>query len=149
MINYEQTVTVKCPVDQVFALITDAKNLRRWQASLIENELLTEGPVMAGTRFREKRRMGSRESVIEGEITEFVPNQRFATRTLTAPNVTVSYTLEPVKGGTRVTYRFTMTAKGFMRLLEPFFLGSIKKDTEADFANLRQILEGRAVESKL
>ncbi len=148
MINYEKTVNINCPVDQVFALITDAKNLRRWQASLIENELMTEGPLKAGTRFREKRRMGSRETVIEGEITEFVPNERFATKTLTSPNVTVSYTLEPVNGGTRVTYRFTMIAKGFMRLLEPFFLGSIKNDTEADFANLRQILEGNSVEIK-
>ncbi len=90
MINYEKTVHINCPVDQVFTLITDAKNLRRWQASLIENELLTEGPLKAGTRFREKRRMGSRETVIGGEITEFVPNERFATRTLTQPNVTVS-----------------------------------------------------------
>ncbi len=147
MIKYEKTVDIHCPVDQVFALITDAKRLRTWQTSLVENEILTEGALHAGSRFREKRRMGSRDTEIEGEITDFVPNERFATRTLTAPNVTVSYTFEPVNGGTRVTYRFMMAAKGFMRLLEPFFLGSIKKDTEADFANLRQILEGKAIES--
>ncbi len=141
MINYERTVAINCPVDQVFGLITDAKKLSSWQASLVENELLTDGALHAGTRFREKRRMGSRETVIEGEVTDFVPNERFATRTLTSPKVTVSYTFEPVKNGTRVTYRFTMVAKGFMRLLEPFFLGSIRRDTEADFTNLRRILE--------
>ena len=48
---------------------------------------------------------------------------------------------EHANGGTRVTYRFTLISKGFMRFLEPFFLGSIKKDTESDFANLKQILE--------
>ncbi len=141
MIKYEKTVTINCPVDLVFALITDAKKLRSWQASLVENELLTDGPLHAGTRFREKRRMGSRETAIEGEVTDFVLNERFATRTLTSPKVTVSYTFEPVNNGSQVTYRFTMVAKGFMRLLEPFFLGSIKRDAEADFVNLKRILE--------
>lgn len=144
MISFEKTVHFNCPVDQVFTLITDAKNLRNWQASLIENELLSEGPLQAGTRFREKRRMGSRETVIEGEITDFVPNERFATRTLTQPHVTVSYTFEPVNGGTRVTYSFKMVTKGLMRLLEPLFFSSIRRDTEADFANLRRILETNA-----
>ncbi len=141
MINYEKTVTILRPVDQVFRIISDAKQLRNWQANLIDNELLTEGPLHAGTRFREKRRIRSRETEIEGEITEFVPNERFATRTLTQPNVTVSYTFKPVEGGTQVTYRFKMPSKGIMRFLEPLILGSIKKDTESDFSNLKQILE--------
>ncbi len=141
MITYEKTVQIKCPVEQVFAFIVDDKNLRSWQASLIENQILTEGPLQAGTRFREKRRMGSRETEIQGEVTDFVPNELFATRTLTQPQVKVSYRLEPADGGTRVTYRFYMATKGVMRLMEPFFFGSIKRDTEADFANLRRILE--------
>ncbi len=144
MISYEKTVSINCPIDQVFALITDAKNLRSWQASLVENQILTDGPLHAGTRFHEKRRMGSRVTDIEGEITDFVPNERFATRTLTGPQVTVSYTLEPVNGGTRVTYRFALHATGMMRFLEPFFLGSIRRDTEADFSNLKRILEMNA-----
>ncbi len=42
MISYEKTVSINCPIDQVFALITDAKNLRSWQASLVENQILNE-----------------------------------------------------------------------------------------------------------
>ena len=140
MINFEATVQINCPVERVFAFIVDDKNLRNWKTGLIENELLTEGPLQAGTRFREVRRMGPRDAEIRGEITDFVPDQRFATRTLTQPQVTVSYTLETVNGGTRITYRFTMVAKGFMRILEPFFATSIKKDSAADLAKLKHIL---------
>ena len=141
MINFEETVQVNCPVERVFSFIVDDKNLRSWQTGLVENELLTEGPLQAGTRFREVRLMGPRKAEIQGEITDFVPNQLFATRTLTEPHVMVSYTLEPANGGTRVTYKFTMVTKGFMRLLEPLFASSIKKDTAADFAKLKHILE--------
>ena len=142
MINFEETVRIHCPVERVFAFIVDDKNLRNWQTGLVENELLTEGPLQAGTRFREVRRMGPREAEIQGEITSFVPNELFATRTLTQPHVTVSYTLEPANGETRITYRFTMTTKGFMRLIEPLFAASIMKDSAADLAKLKRILEG-------
>ena len=141
MINFEESVLIHCPVDRVFAFIVDDKNLRNWQTGLIENELLTEGPLQAGTRFREVRRMGPRDAEIQGEITDFVPDQRFTTRTLTEPRVTVSYALETVSGGTRLTYRFSMTTKGLMRILEPFFATSIKKDSAADLAKLKHILE--------
>ncbi len=141
MINFEETVRVNCPIERVFAFIVDEKNLRNWQTGLVENELLTEGPLRAGTRFREVRRMGPRDAEIQGEITDFVPNQLFGTRTLTEPKVTASYALEQADGGTRIRYRFTMQSSGWMRLLEPIFATSIKKDSAADLAKLKRILE--------
>ena len=141
MINHEVSVFINRPVEQVFAFTVDGKNLHTWQADLVENEQLTEGSMRVGTRVREVRRTGPRQSEIQAEITVFEPNKRFATKTLTKPQVTVSYAFDSEDGGTRLTYKFVMITSGFMRLLEPLSAGSIKKDSDSDFEKLKRILE--------
>ena len=141
MIQHEVTIHINRPIEQVFAFLADSQNLRTWQSNLIENEQLTEGPLRVGTRFREVRRTGPRQSEIQAEITDFESNKRFATRTITQPKVTVSYSLEREDGGTRLNYKFVMLTSGMMRLLEPLIAGSIKKDTELDFQKLKHVLE--------
>jgi len=142
MIQHEVTIHINRPVEQVFAFLADAKNLRTWQSNLVENEQLTEEPLGVGTRFREVRRMGPRQSEIQAEITVFEPNKRFATKTLTKPQVTVNYAFEAEDGGTRLTNKFVMLTSGFMRLLEPLIASSIKKDTDSDFEKLKRVIEG-------
>jgi len=141
MIQHEVTLHLKRPVEQVFEFLADYQNLRTWQSNLIENEQLTEGPFRVGTRFREVRRTGPGQSEIHGEITDFEPNKRFSTKTSTKPQVTVSYSLEGENGGTRLNYKFVMLTSGMMRLLEPLIAGSIRKDTNLDFQNLKRLLE--------
>ena len=141
MIQNEATIHINRPVEQVFTFLADTKNLRSWQSGLVENEQLTEGPLRVGSRFREVRRTGPRNSEIQAEITVFEPNKRFATKTLTKPQVTVSYTFDEENGGTRITYKFVMITSGFMRLLERLIAGSMKKNTDSDFEKLKRILE--------
>ena len=141
MIQHKVTIHIHRPVEQVFEFTVDEKNLPKWQADFVEGEQLTEGSMRVGTHVREVRRMGPRQADIQAEVTTFEQNKRFATMTLTTPKVTVGYEFESENGGTRVTYNFTMVTSGFMRLLEPIISGSIKKDTEADFERLKQILE--------
>lgn len=142
MIQHEVTIYINCPADQVFAFLADGKNLRTWQSNLIENEQLTKEPVQVGTLFREVRRTGPRQSEIKAEVTVYDEvNKRFGTKTITKPQVTVSYALESEAGGTRLNYQFVMLTSGMMRLLEPVLAGSMKKDTELDFQKLKRILE--------
>jgi uncharacterized protein YndB with AHSA1/START domain len=141
MIQHEVTIHLNRPVEQVFAFLMDTGKLSTWQSNLIKTEKITEGPLRMGSRFREVRRLGRRESEIEGEITVFEPNQRFETRTLTKPQAMVSYSLDPEHGGTRLRYKFALVTSGLMRLLEPMIASSIKKDTEADFETLKRIIE--------
>jgi len=102
MIQHEVTIHLNRPVDQVFAFVVDMHNLHTWQSNLIESEQLTDGPLRVGTHIREVRRLGRRPSEIRAEITDFEPNQRFATKTITDPPVTVSYSFEAENGGTHL-----------------------------------------------
>jgi len=142
VIQHEVSIHLNCPVEQVFAFLADPRNLSAWQSNLIEIEQLTEGPVRVGTRVREVRRLGRRTSENRAEMTVFDPNKRFETKTITKPNVTVSYSFEAENGGTRLRHKFVMLTSGLMQLLEPLILGSIKKQSDSDFETLKRILEG-------
>jgi len=141
MIQHEVTIHLNRPVEQVFAFLMDTGKLSTWQSNLIKMEKITEGPLRAGSRFKEVRRLGRRESEIQAEITAFELNKRFETKTLTRPQVTVSYSFEAEDGGTRLKHRFVMLTSGLMRLLEPLIASSIRKDSASDFKTLKSILE--------
>jgi uncharacterized protein YndB with AHSA1/START domain len=141
MILHEVTIHLNRPIEQVFAFLMDTSKLSTWQSNLIKTEKITEGPLRAGSRFKEVRRLGRRESEIQAEITVFEPNRRFETKTLSKPHVTVSYSLESEDEGTRLNHKFVMLTSGLMRLLEPLIASSIKKDSASDFETLKRILE--------
>jgi uncharacterized protein YndB with AHSA1/START domain len=141
MIQYEVTIHLNRPVEQVFAFLMDTTQLTTWQTNLIKIDKITEGPFRMGSRFQEVRRLGRKESKIQGEITAFELNKRFETKTLTKPQVIVSYLLEPDEGGTRVKHKFVMLTSGFLRLLEPMIAKSIREENGLDFENLKRVLE--------
>jgi uncharacterized protein YndB with AHSA1/START domain len=145
MIQQEISVHLNQPVERVFAFLTDSNKLTSWQSNLIKIEPLVEGPLCLGSRFREVRRMGRKETEIEAEITAFELNRHFETRTLAQPEVRVSYSLEPEEGGTHLRHRFTMRTHGMMRLMEPLIAGSVKRESEADFSVLKNILDQQVV----
>jgi uncharacterized protein YndB with AHSA1/START domain len=141
MITHEFTIHLNQPVEQVFAFLMDTAKLSTWQSNLIKIEPLTEGPLRQGSRFREVRRIGRKDSEIQGEITALEPNKRLETKTVTRPQVMVSYSLDPEQGGTRLRYKFVLVTSGMMRLLEPVIASSIKKESVSDFETLKRILE--------
>ena len=142
MIRHEASIHLDHPAQHVFAFLVDLQKLPMWQSNLVNTQAITAGPLHAGSRFRELRKVRGKESEIEGEVTTFVPNRRFATKTLNQPPVTISYALDPEAGGTRLSYEFTMQTKGLMRLLEPMILKSIRKESDSDLQRLKHILEG-------
>lgn len=141
MIQHEVTIHLNKPVEQVFAFLVDTGKLSTWQSNLIKLERITEGPLRTGSRFREIRRIGKRESEVQGEITALELNKRLETKTTTKPQAMVSYLLNPEQGGTRLMYKFVLVTSGLMRLAEPMIAGSIKKESESDFETLKRILE--------
>jgi hypothetical protein len=142
MIRHGSSIHLHCPAEQVFAFLVDTQKLPMWQSDLIKIEALTAGPLRAGSRFRELRKLRGKETEIESEITGFEPNRQLATRTSGQPVVTISYVLAPEAGGTRLSYEFAMRSAGLMRLLEPMTLRSVQKDSSADLERLKDLIEG-------
>jgi uncharacterized protein YndB with AHSA1/START domain len=98
------TVEIARSPGEVFAFITDPTKLSTWQDAE-EVQQLTEGPVQAGTRFREVHKVMGRRRVELTEVVECTPGELFHIRVLEGPPVDGRWEFAPTAtGGTRVTF---------------------------------------------
>lgn len=95
---------IDAPLPLVFNLATDFAGSERTISAITRVEMLTEGPVRVGTRFRETRVMFDRE---HSEILEVAGLQANHSVTLRSDFGGVAFsstfTFEPCEGGTLVT----------------------------------------------
>ena len=59
--------------------------------------------------------------------------------------VTGSLTFEPTAEGTKVIWTFEMKPGGFFALAEPLVTRSLRRQLEAGFGDVKDLLESRAV----
>jgi uncharacterized protein YndB with AHSA1/START domain len=97
------TVEIARPPADVFAFVADPTKLSAWQ-DVEEVQQLTDGPVQAGTRFREVHKVMGRRRVELTEVVECDPGRVFHIRVVEGPPVDGrwEFALTP-SGGTRVT----------------------------------------------
>lgn len=139
---------VDAPPDAVFAVASDVTNWPQFISSIQSVALLTPSPVAVGTRFRETRVMFGRQATEEMTVSELEPPHRFL---LTAFNHGTAYRaehlFEPHATGTRMTLTFegrpsTLPARLFAPL-GWLFLGTVRRQLEADLADLKRETERR------
>jgi uncharacterized protein YndB with AHSA1/START domain len=143
MIDFDLTLDVARPPSEVFAYVSDPRNLREWQGTA-RVEQLTEGAVGVGTRFRETHeRMGRRlESVTE--VTAYEPDSRFAIRVVEGPlPIDGDWRFAPADGGTRVRFAARGGVPARMRLLAPLIARAVRRQMRRDHERLKQALESR------
>ena len=137
---------IKAPIEQVFARASDFAALAETIAGIERVEMLTDGPVGQGTRFRETRMMFGRESTEEMEVVEFEPPRRYA---LGCENHGCRYhselRFEEREAGTEVTMTFeaeplTFFAKIMAFLTRPL-LKSMMKACAKDLEDLKAAIE--------
>ena len=140
------TKRVAAPVERVFAIASDFAGAAETIGGITRVEMLTDGPVGVGSRFRETRRMHGREATEEMEVTELVPNERYALgceshgclyRTV--------FRFTPKDGGTEVDMVFeatpqTLMAK-IMSILTRPALKMIGKVVEQDLEDIKSAAE--------
>ena len=95
-------------------------------------------------KFKEVRKIGGRNTEVASEIEVFEPNKRMGIQSLTGPHFHGTWVFQPTNTGTRLLYTAQMQLDGVMRLLEPLIAGQFKAQLEANFANLKQVLEQSA-----
>jgi carbon monoxide dehydrogenase subunit G len=146
------TQDIDAAPENVFARATD---LSLWEADIggvNKVEVLTDGPVGLGTRFRETRTMFGKEATEEMEVTDFQPGRSW---TLEAASCGAHYTTQirfvPTGGGTRLEWEMTsrsvsLAAKMF-GWIGCLFIGSMKKIMAKDLVDLKNACEGMALQS--
>jgi uncharacterized membrane protein len=62
MTKIERSIVIHRPIDDVFEFTHDLSKNPVWQTTLVEVELLTDGPMRVGTRWQEVRRFLGKRS---------------------------------------------------------------------------------------
>ena len=137
---------VKAPIDAVFAAFSDIENSAANIEGIDRVEMLTDGPVGKGTRFRETRTMFGKEATEEMEITQFDPPKSYTVEADSCgSHFTSVISFVEKDGGTLVTMAMTSKANTFMaKLMTPLgflFAGAAKKAMRGDFEDLKKHIE--------
>lgn len=141
---------IEAPVSEVFARAADFANAAERISGITKMEMLTDGPVGVGTRFRETRIIFGKEATEVMEVTVFEPDQRYG---LAAESHGTKYYTEcrflPQGLGTEIEMTFhstpvTMTAKVLSVLMRPM-IRMMKKLCLQDLTDLKASIEGGAL----
>lgn len=151
-VTVTSNIEIYRPPEDVFALFADIPSNAEHISAVERIEMLTDGPVGVGTRFRETRIMFKREATEEMEITAFDPPRGM---TLSAESCGARYTsnfrFEPTDAGTRVTIEFTAEPQTFMaKMMSPMMkmmAGKLRACFETDMAELKAVAESSGREA--
>lgn len=138
---------VKAPPHAVFAAISDFANAPKRCSQIKRVEVMTDGPIGKGTRFRETRVMFGKESTEEMTVADFDPPRSY---TLTGESCGARFvsvlSVEPADEGSRL--RMTMDwkpvtafAKVMSVLMSWLMMGSCRKMVQRELADIRRSVE--------
>jgi polyketide cyclase/dehydrase/lipid transport protein len=107
-------------------------------------ELITDGPIGVGSRFRAEVESVGRPIEMVIEYTGFQRPRRLASTTRMASMV-VGYTLtfEPVAAGTRMRWVGDLEPRGILKLLGPLVAWMGRRQERRIWAGLKRLLEGQ------
>lgn len=142
MAGFKRTISIQRPVGEVFDFATDLKNAPVLLPSISKTEMLTEGGMKAGARFRETRLMNGKEQASVIEITQHRrPEVHAASSAMLGMKAT--YTFRFVVEGTGTRVDMDADVKG-MLLWWPFLgmLARIMEREDGDYlVRLKAALE--------
>ena len=142
MIRLDFSQQIKAPVERVFAYVTDLRTAAEWQDGVVESSPTPDASPQIGTRVKTVRLLMGQRLETRGEVTEFVPNRKFAFKSTAGPvQFNMSQTFAPADGGTRVNTHMEMEAAGFMKVAEPVVAANLKQQFDAQEKKLKEILE--------
>ena len=146
MIRYSSEVTIARPPAEVLDALLDPARYAQW-TDMVDLEFDGGGTTRpsVGTSGRFRLAKGEIKGPIQLKITELVPDSRLVIR-MTHPQMdwTAISTLEPVPGGTRLTYAGELALKGWRRILEPIARRELGGGEAREVLRLKALLEGDA-----
>jgi uncharacterized membrane protein len=141
-VKFDFDVVIDRPVDDVFAYVTDVRNLPEWQESAVEAAWIEVSSPRLGARLRERRDLFGRTIESEVEVTAYEPGRRFDLRALSGPiRFVVRHRFEAVENGTRLRLGAEGEPGGMLRFAGPVIARQAQRQFRDDLQRLKQVLE--------
>ncbi|MFI8371541.1 SRPBCC family protein [Streptomyces sp. NPDC085466] len=143
--QFEATVEVDRPVDEVFAYLADGRNDPKFSPRVLRIERIPEGPTAVGTVFRSTVKDAGMKTARTFRITAFEPPRtlRWAEESKNLVTATRGgYDLEPLPDGrTRVRVHNVLEGHGLGKLLVGLALAAARKDAPAFGQRIKTAIE--------
>jgi hypothetical protein len=143
---FTNSVLIKAAPEVVFDFAADPRNEREWNEDLESLDMITESEPGEQTSYYAKWK--SAPERVRVDTVEFQRPTRIVRHNGGTLEVTVSFTVEPVEGGTRFTSVFDATPHGAFKVLFPLFAKKFQKDAAGRLLLVRDAIEGRAAEDR-
>lgn len=136
------SLTVARPVDEVFDTLADQRNEPRYNPRMTSCVMVTDGPVGVGSTFQATMRSRPQPFPVTIEYTRFLRPSLIASRSR-MPGAVVEGQLrcEPTGDGTRLSWDWTITTTGVMRLAGPLITVIGRRQERAIWSGLKRLLE--------
>lgn len=140
--------TIRAPRTITFANAADVLNWPSMISAIQSTEILTREPIVAGTRFRETRKMYGQVSSEEMTFSEFEPPDHFVLSAEShGTQYRIAHKFADVADGTKLTLTFqaepaTLTAQ-LLTPLAMMFRASLRRQLTSDLADLKRAIETR------
>ena len=145
MVRAQLNTTIKRPVDEVFAVMSDLSMNPKWISAVSETTKTSEGPIGVGTTWHSVGKFLGRRVESDTVYTEFEPNRKFTFEATTPFPMTVAFTFESVAGGTGVEQVVDAEPGGFFKLAGPLLVAAAKRQFQNDLDTLRDLMEADAL----
>lgn len=141
--GFGTSTVISAPLDAVAEFLSDLENDPRWRREWVAAEAVTEGRVRVGTTTALFAQLAGRRVKTVYEVSAHEPSRFTEWRTVSGPfPLTFQRAFEAVEGGTKVTFRYDARTPAFLRLVEPLFIRTGRRQLDGDLPALRAILEG-------
>jgi carbon monoxide dehydrogenase subunit G len=146
MVTLELSTVINRPLEGVLAFLSNPENGPKRSSGSNDVTTTSAGPLGMDATYRSVRTALGRRIESEIEFTAYEQNRSYAQKT-TSGHIPVESqaTVERVEGGTRVTNHQVVDPGGFFKLAEPVLVRMIKRQFDADFANLKDLTESHGV----
>jgi uncharacterized membrane protein len=136
-------IVISRPRPEVAAYASDPDNVTAWYQNIDSVEWKTPRPLAVGSRIAFVAHFLGRRLCYTYQVTELVPGERFAQRTMEGPfPMETTYTWEDnPAGGTRMKLRNRGEPSGFSSFTAPIMATAMRRANQKDLARLKAILE--------
>ena len=138
MLEFENTIRIDRPVDEVFAFLSDFENVPKWNYYVLEVRQLSDNPIGVGTTYHQIRKTDQQDY----RIIEFEPGHTVGVKTLphSSPSFERKFTLYEEGDTTRLRDGWKLDT-GRPAVLERLARGRVKFAVAENLAKLKELLE--------
>ena len=144
MIRIETREMIRRPIDEVFEFVSNVENNPLWQSSVSEGKQTSSGSLGVGTTIMTDSRYLGLRIKTDWEVIEYEPNKKYVAKSISGRRQAKgTWAFEPVPNGTRIDLVAEIGFSGLLIIVEPLLKIIGQKETEKEFAALKDLLEAQ------